>query len=98
MTARCSRLSPTTLAGIAPSFSGLNSVAVDSSGNVYFAEGGNALIRKITPAGVVTILAGSGKQGYADGQGTAASFANPNGVAVDASGNVYVADTDNSLV
>ena len=56
------------------------------------------LIRKITSAGVVTTLAGSGSQGSANGTGTAASFNSPRGVAVDGSGNVYVADTYNHLI
>jgi len=69
-------------------------VAVDASGNVYVADGYNNKIRKISSAGVVTTLAGSGEWGSTDGTGTAASFDVPKGVAVDASGNVYVADQD----
>ena len=74
------------------------SVAVDASGNVYVAEYVNNRIRKITPDGTVSTFAGTGKQGYADGQGTSAAFSGPTGVAVDASGNVYVADTYNNLI
>ena len=74
-------------------------MAVDSSGNVYVADTGNDTIRKITPAGVVTTLAGSaGNVGSADGTGSAARFYYPLGVAVDSSGNVYVADTDNYTI
>jgi serine/threonine-protein kinase len=73
-------------------------VSVDGSGNVYVADEANNLIRKITPAGLVSILAGSGSQGSADGTGIAASFKNPFGIAVDGSGNVYVADTDNNRI
>jgi len=73
-------------------------VAVDNSGNVYVADASNHLIRKITSAGVVTTLAGSGSQGSADGTGTAASFNYPYGIAVDGSGNVYVADKENNLI
>jgi sugar lactone lactonase YvrE len=72
-------------------------VATDTAGNVYVADSGNSAIRKITPAGVVTTLAG-GTSGSADGTGAAASFSDPKGVAVDGSGNVFVADTDNHTI
>ena len=74
-------------------------VAVDSSGNVYVADTGNSTIRKITAAGVVTTLAGTaGSIGNADGTGAAARFDHPQGVAVDSSANVYVADTSNHTI
>jgi len=74
-------------------------VAVDGSGNVYVADSGNDTIRKITPAGVVSTLAGlARKAGSADGTGGAARFNVPSGVAVDGSGNVYVADTSNHTI
>jgi sugar lactone lactonase YvrE len=79
-------------------FSFPSGVAIDTSGNLYVADSGDNKIRKITPAGNVSTLAGSGTQGSADGPGTAASFNNPSGVAVDANGNVYVADQDNDEV
>jgi len=74
-------------------------VAVDLDGNVYVADTGNATIRRVTPAGVVTTLAGlAGAPGYADGTGSVARFWNPFGVAVDQSGNVIVADTFNDTI
>jgi serine/threonine-protein kinase len=85
-------------AGTAATFDLPEGVAVDASGNVYVADNGNNLIRKITPTGIVSTLAGSGTAGSANGTGTAASFNSPFGVAVDAAGNVYVADSGNNLI
>ena len=74
-------------------------MAVDSAGNVYVADRNNDEIRKISPAGVVTTLAGSaGLAGSSNGAGSAASFYDPEGVAVDSEGNVYVADYGNSEI
>jgi hypothetical protein len=74
-------------------------VAVDSAGNVFVADWDNSTIRKVTPAGVVTTLAGSaGSYGSADGTGSAARFYYPEGVAVDTNGNVFVADRDNHTI
>jgi streptogramin lyase len=84
--------------GTAASFKNPFGLSADISGNLYVADYGNNLIRKITPAGVVTTLAGSGVAGKANGIGTAASFNNPLGTTVDASGNVYVADAANDLI
>jgi len=84
--------------GSAATFNYPYGVAVDSNGNIYVADNGNHLIRKVTPAGVVTTLAGSSTAGSSDGLGSAASFATPYGVAVDSNGNVYVADRDGSAI
>jgi mucin-19 len=71
---------------------------VDSAGNVYIADGNNNRIRKMTPAGVVTTLAGSETATFADGTGTNASFSYPFGIAVDSTGNVYVGDANNHRI
>jgi sugar lactone lactonase YvrE len=84
--------------GTEATFSYMMGVTVDEGGNVYVADSHNNLIRKISADGLVTTLAGNGGVGFADGEGAKASFFNPAGVAVDKSGNVYVADTHNSLI
>jgi sugar lactone lactonase YvrE len=80
-------------------FYGPQATAVDSGGNLYVADTANHTIRKVTSAGVVSTLAGAaGTNGAADGTGTIARFNFPQGLAVDASGNLYVADTWNHTV
>ncbi|KAF1721759.1 gluconolaconase [Pseudoxanthomonas wuyuanensis] len=73
-------------------------LALDAFGNLYVADTGNHAIRKITPQGAVTTLAGTGQAGFNDGPGAQAQFNGPIGVAVDASGQVYVADTYNDRI
>ncbi len=82
-------------------FNNPNAIAADSSNNLYVADTGNDLIRKITPAGAVSTLAGKAGfsgVGYVDATGTAARFNSPEGIAVDSAGNVYVADTGNNVI
>ncbi|WP_323755789.1 putative Ig domain-containing protein [Roseivirga sp.] len=73
-------------------------LAVDSEGNVYVSDDQNYSIRKITPEGVVTTLAGSGNRGSSNGTGTEAEFDNPRGLAVGPDGNIYLADRENNLI
>ncbi|MGB4775783.1 MAG: hypothetical protein WBP45_11460, partial [Daejeonella sp.] len=83
--------------GVSATFSSLRHVAVDASGNLYVADSGNNKIRKITPAGDVSVFAGTGSTlpTSMDGLGSSATFNSPNGIATDASGNLYIADTYN---
>jgi sugar lactone lactonase YvrE len=78
-------------------FSSPTGICLDANDNVYVADSGNHQIKKITQNGVVSIIAGS-TIGYAEGTGTEARFNNPTSVAMDASGNIYVADKDNNLI
>jgi hypothetical protein len=80
-------------------FAGIGGVAIDSSGNLYVADSGNYTIRKITPAGIVSTLAGvAGTRGEVDGTGSAALFYDPQNLAVDRAGNIYVADGNGDAI
>jgi len=86
-------------AGSAARFFLPSGLAIDGAGNLYVADSANQLIRKITPAGVVSTLAGGASlAGYANGPGAAARFSSPFGVAVDSAGNVLVADSGNHAI
>jgi len=83
--------------GTNASFSFPQGVAVDGDGNVFVADAGNNAVRKISPEGVVMTLAGNGSYGFLNRTGTNASFREPNAVAVDASGNIFVTDGNNAI-
>jgi sugar lactone lactonase YvrE len=73
--------------------------ATDTAGNVYIADTANSTIRKMTPGGAVTTIAGqAGVQGLTDGTGTGSLFNQPEALAVDTAGNIYVADTGNGVI
>ncbi|WP_176884857.1 NHL repeat-containing protein [Dyadobacter soli] len=69
-------------------------IAIDGLGNLYVGDL-NAAIRKITPAGIVSTIAGTGVKGFADGTGPEARFSEPSGMAIDPAGNLYVGDVRN---
>lgn len=90
---------PGTADGLGPAarFSWPNRIAVDAAGTLYVTD--NQALRKVTPAGAVTTLAGlPGTSGLADGTGGAARFNLPCGLAVDASGTLYVGDMNNNRI
>ncbi len=84
--------------GTAASFHGPSGVAMDSAGNLYVADTLNNEIREITPAGLVTTLAGTGTSGATNGSGTVATFNGPAGIAVNAAGDIFVADSGNNEI
>lgn len=84
--------------GSGASFNTPSGLALGSDGNLYVADTGNNRIRKVTPQGAVFTIAGDGDAGYVDGPAAQARFNGPIGVAVDARGNVFVADTYNDRI
>jgi gliding motility-associated-like protein len=84
--------------GVLASFNAPKAVAIDGSLNLYITDSGNNLIRKITPAGQVSTLAGTGTAGATNGPAGSATFTHPAGLTVDQLGNVYIADVlDNQI-
>jgi len=86
-------------AGAAARFNRPTGIVIDALGNAYVTDAGNNMIRKITPSGAVTTLAGAaGMTGSTDGPGNLALFNDPTGIAIDTTGNLYVTDTGNNTV
>jgi uncharacterized protein (TIGR03437 family) len=75
-------------------------VALGADGSVYFADSANNRVRRVAPSGVISTIAGNGTAGFSgdNGSGPAAQLSTPEGVAVDALGNVYIADSGNNRV
>jgi sugar lactone lactonase YvrE len=83
--------------GTDASFAQPQGITADNNGNLYVADTGNTRIRKIDSSANVTTIAGN-SAGYIDANGTSAAFSNPEGITIDGSGNLYVADTGNTRV
>ncbi|RAJ96008.1 putative secreted protein (Por secretion system target) [Larkinella arboricola] len=84
---------PATSAGIGSPYG----VAVDKQGNLFIADGSNNRIRKVSPTGIITTVAGNGTYGFSGdgGPATSAQLSSPSSVAVDAQGNLFIADASN---
>jgi sugar lactone lactonase YvrE len=78
--------------GVQALLNGPDNIAIDQEGNIFVADANNFRIRKVSPDGVVTTIAGKGLRGYRDGEAGDAMFGYPTGVAVDTAGDLYVAD------
>lgn len=85
-------------AGTSASFNTPSAIALGPDGNLYVADTGNNRIRKITPDGNVSTVAGNGTAGYVDGPAAQAQFNGPIGLAVSKGGDIYVADTYNDTI
>ncbi len=88
------------IAGLSGDVTPLRGMAVDGTGNVYLADAYNSRVRKVTPAGTISTVAGTGTPGYSGdgGPATSARLETPTGLAVDNAGNLYIADTYNFRV
>lgn len=88
----------TLLSGTASPIAGFKGITLDGAGNLYVADRGGNTIRKVTPQGEVSTLAGSGDRGYVDGKGTEAKFHFPEDLVFAPDGNLYVADSYNNRI
>ena len=76
------------------------SIAVDASGNIYFADRSNNVVRKVNTSGIISTVAGNGSAGYSGdgGSATSAQIWGPQGLTVDAYGNIYIGDNSNNRI
>ena len=79
-------------------FGDVQSFTIDSNDNIYFADRAHQRIKKVTPDGVVTTIAGNGNWDFADGYGNGARFRQPSGISIDSDDNLYVADQENNRI
>lgn len=86
------------MTSLGSNFGGLFDVTVDGSGNIYTVDHERNRIHKITPSGVVTTIAGTGNKGFNNGPGATATFNDPKSIAIDKSGNIYIADVGNNAI
>ena len=84
--------------GVEARFFRPDGIAVNSSGTVFVAENGNHAVRRISPSGVVSTIAGHGSPGYVDGFASLAQFSGPGGIGIDPAGNLFIADTGNHRI
>ena len=77
-----------------------SAIAFDAAGNLYIAETGNHIVRKFSASGALTVVAGSGVEGFGGdgGAATAAELDSPGGLALDTAGNLYIADSHNHRI
>jgi len=83
--------------GASAQFTSINGIATDSDNNLYIADSGNHKIRRVTPSGIVSTLAG-GDEGFADGTASEAQFNAPAGIAIDATNTLYISDARNHKI
>ena len=84
--------------GDAARFNVISGLTLERDGSVLVCDNNNHSVRRVSPHGQVTTVAGNGKEGFADGVGKAARFYHPNGIIVDKQGLIYIADTFNHCI
>src|SRR5262245_328532 len=88
------------LPAVSAPLGGVTGVVIDASGNLYFADHDNHMVMRLSPDGILTVVAGNGRPGFSGdgGPATSASLNEPAGVALDAAGNLYIADAQNARI